>query len=221
MNKVIEKLFEYSEESIKLYDRNIIKGNSPFIGVRIPILRKLAKNIIKDNLVENFFINYEGKYFEEKLLKGLIIASKEEYFFELNSEYLNELDSWCLVDTYANSCKFINNNLDKYWDFVKSLIDNKNEFIIRCGFVFILYYYLDDKYIDEIIKLVLKKYDYYYVNMAIAWLLSEIYIKYPMKVMNLLESSILCNFVHEKTIDKINDSFRVSDEDKRILRGLK
>lgn len=218
---VVKELFELAEENYKRFNENVVRGNSPIIGVRIPTLRKIANKIIKEKRVSEFLENYEGKYFEEKLIKGVIIASSEEYFKKYGNDYNKELDSWCLVDTYSNSLKFIGRKQDKYWDLVKELLNSKEEFIVRLGYVLMLNYYLTDKYIDEVIVLCKKEYDEYYINMAIAWLISEAYINYPKKITNLLKLRELSDFVHEKSIDKINDSFRVSNSEKRRLRELK
>lgn len=221
MNKIVEKMHEKSEESIKLYDKNIVRGNSPFIGVRIPEVRKFAKEIIKNKKVSEFFLEYEGIYFEEKLIKGFIIASNEKYFNKYSLDYIKEFDSWCLVDTFCNSSKFIEKNKGKYFSFIKNLINSDEEFIIRCGYVMVLYYYLSDEYIDEILDLCLMSSEYYYVNMAISWLISEAFIKYPLKIEKLLKSKKLSNFIQNKSIDKINDSYRVSNDIKVKLRDLK
>lgn len=221
MNEFVEKLFQKSEESIKLYDKNIVKGNSPFIGVRVPEVRKISQEIIKNNQVEDFFNEYDGIYFEEKLIKGIIIASNEDYFDKFAGNYLKELDSWCLVDTFCNSLKFIKSNREKYWVLIKKMIDSDKEFTIRTGYVMMLNYYLEDKYIDEVINFCLKKSDFYYVNMAIAWLISEAFIKYPKEIEELLNSKKLSEFIQNKAIDKINDSYRVDKNIKVRLRDLK
>ena len=221
MSKVVEELYEIAEENYKKFNENLVKGNSPIIGVRIPILRKIANTIVKEKQVEDFFKEYEGNYFEEKLIKGVIISTKEDYFEQYNDEYILELDSWCLVDTYANCLKFIGKKPDKYWNYVNDLLDNDYEFCVRLGYVLMLNYYLCDDYIDKVLDLCLKQYDEYYINMAIAWTLSEVFINYPKQVMDILKSKKLNEFVHEKTIEKINDSYRVSNYDKRKLRELK
>lgn len=219
--KIVEKMLNRADLNYKRFNENLVKGNSPFIGIRIPELRKLAKEIIKNNQVADFFDNYEGIFFEEKLIKGLLLSSNEELFKKYVFEYLKTLDSWCLVDTFCNSCKFINNKKDKYWNFVKDLIDSNEEFIKRCGYVFLLNYYLEDKYINEVLEFLLKKSDFYYVNMAIAWCISEAFIKYPEDIEEILKEKKLDEFVQNKAIDKINDSYRVDGITKVRLRDLK
>ena len=219
--KIVEQMLNNADLNYKRFNENIVKGDSPIIGVRIPELRKIAKYIVKNKQVDTFFKEYEGLYFEEKLIKGLLLASDENLFNQYVEDYLGELDSWCLVDTFCSSCKFINKHQDKYWIFVNNLLKRKEEFIVRCGYVFILNYYLSDKFIDEVINLLLKKYNFYYVNMAIAWCLCEVYISYPNIVEDILKKKILSEFVQNKSIEKINDSFRININDKVKLRDLK
>jgi len=218
---IVNIMLKNADLNYKRFNENIVKGNSPILGIRIPELRKIVKNIFKNNQVNIFFKEYEGIYFEEKLIKGLIISTDEELFNNYINDYLYELDSWCLVDTFCNNCKFIKNNKNKYWDFIKNLLNYQEEFIVRCGYVFILNYYLIDNYIDEVKDLLVRKQDYYYVNMAIAWCLCEVYITYPKLVEDILNKKILDEFVQNKAIAKINDSLRVSLDDKVRLRDLK
>ena len=78
-----------------------------------------------------------------------------------------------------------------------------------------------DEYIDDILQLVQTSYiNHYYVNMAIAWLLSIFYIKYPEKTIMILENKKLDIWIHNKTISKIRDSYRVTKDKKDYLKTL-
>ena len=220
MNKVIDELKKISDPAYQKYNKNLIKGNSPILGVKIPQVRKVFQEIKRNGKTKEFFLEYEGKYFEEKLIKGFFIADDSELFDKEVFNYLKEVDSWCLCDTFCNSCKFIKKDLDKYFELVKKLLESDQEFTIRAGYVFLLYYYIDEKYIDYIFLSVLKTSDYYYVNTAICWLISTLYLDYKDKVLNLLSKDIN-DFVKERTIEKIMDSTRVSEMDKMRVRKLK
>ena len=83
-------------------------------------------------------------------------------------------------------------------------------------------YFLNDEYIDKVIKNVNKiKSNKYYVQMAIAWLLAESYIKQKEKTTEYLKNNELDNFTHNKAIQKIIDSYRVSQKDKEFVRTLR
>ncbi len=220
MNTVVTKLKEQADEQYRQFNQNMIKGSSPIIGVRIPELRKIAKKIKKNNY-EEFMQEYEGIYFEEKLLKGLIIASDAQLFQKNIWNFIKEIDSWCLCDTFCTTCKFIKEDLDKYFSYIEKMLESDEEFTIRLGFVLLLNYYINDEYVDKIITYTQKYYPYYYVNMAISWLLSEIYVTYPEKIIKLLEQNTLNDFIKLKTIEKINDSYRVSQENKLKVNQIK
>ena len=65
------------------------------------------------------------------------------------------------------------------------------------------------------------KTDRYYVNMALSWLICEIYIKYPGKIDKYLDIKYLNKFVINKSISKINDSYRITKEVKEKLKKRK
>ena len=88
--------------------------------------------------------------------------------------------------------------------------------------VMMLDYYLKDEYIDDVLNILLSiKRDEYYINMAIAWTLATAYVDYKDKVDGIIKGKKLQPWVHNKTIQKICESFRVSDEDKAYLKTLK
>lgn len=108
------------------------------------------------------------------------------------------------------------------WKFLEQYINSKNEYEIRFALVMYLNYYLTDEYIDEILhkidKITNKE---YYVQMAIAWLLSFAYIKQKKKTEKYLLKNNLDEFTQNKAIQKICESYRVSNENKEKLRKLK
>ena len=115
--------------------------------------------------------------------------------------------------------KSVRNRLGKWWIYLVNLIDLDKEFQTRFSIVMLMDYYLCDNYIDRVLKIVCSiKSDYYYINMAISWLLSVAIIDYKDKVINILESNVLSKFVQNKTISKIQDSYRV---DKAIKEYVK
>lgn len=217
MNKVVSDLMEKADIKYKRFNENMIKGNSPIIGVRIPELRRLANKIKRHNLQE--FINeYEGIYFEEKIIKAVILASDEKLFNDFAWEFIQTIDSWCLCDTFCITCKFMSNNLDKYYPLILKMLDSDKEFVIRTGFVLLLHYYVNDSYVDESINLTKRKYTFYYAKISIAWLLSEIYVFYPEKIREYFINEEIDEFIRNKTIEKVTDSLRVSNLDKMRLR---
>ena len=115
--------------------------------------------------------------------------------------------------------KVVNKYKGKYWIYINSLIDLNNEFQTRVAIVLMMNYYLCDDYIDRVLYIVSNiRSDYYYINMAISWLLSVAIINYKDKVIEILESGKLSKFIQNKTISKIQDSYRVSKDLKEFVK---
>lgn len=224
-NKLINYLNKNSDENYKMFTQKLIPNISvdKFIGIRIPILRKIAKQISKGNYIGFLNIN-KNNYFEETMLEGLVISNiKDNFEFEKYlKRFIPKIDNWSICDSFCNSLKIVNTNKEYYFKFFKQYINNNKEYETRCALIIFLNYYIEDNYINEIFEIVNNiNSNYYYTNMAIAWLLSICYIKYPNKTLFFLKNSNLDVFTYNKTFQKIIESNRVSIEIKNTLRKLK
>lgn len=112
-------------------------------------------------------------------------------------------------------------NKDLYFEEIKKYIVNNNPWINRFGYIVLLDYFIEDKYIDKIFELCKNYKDHYYVKMGIAWLISTCYIKYKGRTLTFLKNNCLDDWTYNKSIQKILESNRVDLEDKKILRGMK
>ena len=195
----------------------------PSFGVKIPELRKIAKEIIKGDY-KAFLKQNKHKYYEEIILHGLIIGyikDLNEAISELN-KYINYIDSWATCDTMVANLKIISKNLDKMYPLVLSYLYDESPWIRRVGVVILLNYYVCDDYIDDIIIEITKiKLDDYYVKMAVAWLIQVAYIKYPIKIIDFLRFDQIDDWTHNKAIQKIRESLKVSPKEKEKLNLLK
>jgi 3-methyladenine DNA glycosylase AlkD len=61
----------------------------------------------------------------------------------------------------------------------------------------------------------------YYVKMACAWLISYCYINNPADTLAYLKGAKIDRFTYNKSLQKIIESYRVSDVDKETLKGLR
>ena len=118
--------------------------------------------------------------------------------------------------------KRINKNRDFFYSLITKYKDSKNEFEARFVLIMLLSHYMDEAYLDLIFELLESVYvDKYYTKMAKAWLLCECFIKYRDYTIKKLNNLKIDNFSFNKAIDKMRDSFRVSDEDKAYLKSIK
>jgi len=213
----IDYLKSLSDLKYKEFHSKLVNTKLEIIGIRVPIIRNIAKNISKTN-VEEYFKLVENNYYEEVMIYGLVLANSDllDKFF---IDFIDKIDNWALCDSFVSSLKIINKKLGKYWIYTNSLIDYNNEFRTRVAIVIMLNYYLIDDYIDRVLYIVSNiKTNYYYINMAISWLLSVAIIKYPDKVIELFKQKKLSKFVQNKAISKIQDSYRIKKELKNKVK---
>lgn len=215
------KLLE--DETYKEFNFKLIFTDYEKIGIRLPILRSIAKKIMKGDYI-CFLEQVEDTYYEEVMLEGLVIASIKDidqtlYYF---NRYLKKIDNWALCDSVVASMKIVKDYKNIFYKQIKKYIKSKEEYTMRVGFVLLLNYYIEDFYIDKIFKLCDSvKVDLYYVNMAISWLISECFIDYKEETIEFLRCNNLNKFTQNKAISKIKDSYRVSASDKILLNDFR
>ncbi len=192
------------------------------IGIRVPILRKIAKKIAQNDYQRVFSFNHVTN--EELMIYGMAIGYLKADFNEkikLLDEFISQMNGWSVCDCTCATIKDFKKNQEKGFSYIKILINDERVFARRTAFVLLLTYYINEEYIDKVIEIIIN-YNYseseYYVLMAIAWLISVCYVKYPEKTMDIFESNKLNKFVNNKSISKVNDSLRVSKELKDKLR---
>lgn len=225
--EVEKRLIELSEECMKKMNEKICPDtNKEILGVRIPNLRKLAKEIVKNNEWEEFIKTSKDKTFEEVLLQGFCIGYSKitlEEKYKYIKEFIPKMDSWAMTDTFVPTLKIKDNYLENYWNFIIPYTKSDKEFEVRFAIISMLDYFIIDDYVDKVIPVLNTiNHDGYYVKMAIAWTLAEIGIKYNDKLMNyLVSNNNLDKFTFNKTLQKMIESYRISDKQKEILRKMK
>lgn len=216
-------LYDYQDLKYLKFNKKILNNdNICIIGVRVPILRKIAKEMVINNNLEYLYKN--KKYYEEIMIHGLILGYLKLPFNELLEkldEFIPLVDNWAICDTVCSNLKIFKKNLDEGFIYINKLLKSNDEFTVRFGLVLLLDYYINDEYIDEILDICVNICnDKYYILMANAWLLSICYIKYKDKTLNLLNNYLLDYTLKKKTIYKICDSNRVLKKDKIFLKSM-
>ena len=219
-NDFIKYLKNISDSKAKAFNEKIISTKYEILGISMPVLRTIAKDISKTNYLEFIKLN-TNTYYEEIMIEGLLLSyiKDNNKFLELFYKFIYKIDNWAICDSCINSYKIMKES--DFSDIAYSLILDSQEFIQRVGYIILLSYYIDDDHIDNILSLSMKESSYYYVNMAISWLLAECFIKYRIKILELLKSKKLSPFVQNKAISKIRESLKVSKEDKESVKSLK
>ena len=210
---------KYRDFNAKLIS-NIDAGR--IIGVRMPDIRALAKEIKDEEYIDDFLDELPHKYQEENILHGIILSYYKDIDLLLKKLdiFLTYADNWAVTDII--SPKIFKKYPDKVYEYILKWINSNEEYKIRFGIVSLLQFYLEDNYNKKILMDVKKiKYDSYYVKMAISWFYSFALIKQYDDTVKLFESKKLDKWIHNKSIQKAIESYRISDEKKNYLRSLK
>lgn len=225
MDKILKQLFELQDKKYKEFHSSLCPNVDNIIGVRIPELRKLAKQIAKENPKEFIENPVKKQYYEEIMLEGFVIgymkATLEEKLHYLDN-FIPEIDNWAVCDCTASTLKFIDKYKKEAWEYLQKYINSKKEFEKRFAIIILMDYYLTDEYIDKVLEIYNKiDSDQYYVQMGIAWAISVCFVKYREKTRKILDNNNLSTFTHNKSIQKIIESTRVDKETKEELKKLK
>ena len=189
----------------------------------MPILRKIGKDIYQEDYIDRFLEELPHKYHEENLLHGIILTLKYKDIDILLNKldiFLSYVDNWAITDII--SPKIFKKYQDKVYSKIKIWVKSDNEYTIRFGVVSLLQFFLDEDFREEELELV-KNIDseYFYVKMAISWFYSFALIKQYDKTIKYFEDRVLDKWIHNKSIQKAIESYRISDDRKKYLRSLK
>lgn len=210
------KYKDFSKKLINTVDENKI------IGVRSPDLKRIAKDIIKENKYDVFLNDLPHKYFEEDQLHVLIISSIKDFDLcvkELD-RFLPFMESWATTDSLKP--KTFKQNKEKAIKAIYRWLKSKETYTIRVGVSMLMTYYLDEDFKKEYLLKVAKiKSKEYYVNMMRAWYFATSLVKQYDETIKYLEEYKLDTWTHNKTIQKARESYRISDETKAYLNTLK
>ena len=218
----IEYLKTLSDPKYQEFHSKIIEYEE-VLGVKTSELKNIAKRISKGDYKSYIELN-NSNFYEPVMIEGLILGYLKLPFDELINyinNYLNKVTNWAHIDLLVTNLRQFKKSPKEGFKYAKKLTHSKNNWAKRCGIVILLTFYLHDVYIDKTLEVVTKiKSKDYYVKMAIAWLVSISYIKYKEKTLVYLVN-IKDDFTYNKTLSKIIDSRRISNEEKDFIRSLK
>lgn len=218
-NRELEKL--KNKNKVDFFKKNI-NTKMPLLAIKTPILKAIAKEILKGNFLSFLELNL-NKYYDNTIINGTIISNIKD--FDLFSKYLQSyaliIDNWASCDLLEFNAT--NYGVENYFSLAKKLTKSDKVFARRVGVVMLFKLIKYDKFIFEIFEILNGFYNEqeYYVNMALAWLVCECFIKREEQTKEFLKDNNLNKFVINKAIQKCRDSFRVSDKNKEFLLQFK
>ena len=220
MENIEEELKKLADKKYKEFHSKLCPDTDNILGVRVPVVKDYAKKLFKEN--PNINVNEIGdKYYEQIMLQGLIIGLKKLEFNELKKEievFVSKIYNWAICDTFCASLKMTKKYKEQMKEVIYKYLKSDKEFELRFSLVMLLDYYIDEENIDEVLEIYNSiNSDYYYVKMAVAWGLSFCLIKFWDKTIESLKNSKIDDFTYNKAIQKGIESYRISEENKKIL----
>lgn len=219
-------LDEHVDEKFKDFTSGLIPGSRTIIGVRIPVLRKIAKEIAKGDW-QTYLKEATEDTYEEVAIKGFVIGYVRESLDNLLpyiEEHIEKIDDWSLCDGFCSNLKIVGKYKDEFLQFILPYGKIDDEFKQRVVAVMLMNYYLSDEYIDMSLEVLDSlKNEKHYCKMAIAWAVATAWAKQREKTFCYMQNgnNTLDDWTYNKAIQKMLESYRVSDEDKAMLRGMK
>ena len=219
-------LNEYIDEKFKDFTSALIPGARPILGVRVPILRKFAKEIAEGDW-QTYLREASEDSYEEVAIKGFVIGyakAELEVLLPYIAEHIEKINDWSLCDGFCSNLKVVKKHREEFLEFLLPYAKIDDEFKQRVVAVMLMTYYLTDDYIDLSLKtLDALKNEEYYCKMAVAWAIATAWAKQREKTCCYMldGNNTLNDWTYNKAIQKMLESYRVSDEDKVMLRKMK
>ena len=227
MNIILKRIYEMCDREYKEFQQLLIPSVFPeaVLGLRSPRAMKIAKEFTGTKEGDLFLATLPHKYYDENVVHAYMLGIIKEDFDAKKkriSSFLPYVDNWAVCDGLCAHLKSFFKDKEKAFPFVLECISSNEEYTKRFGLVTLTCYYIQPEYIDRIIEIAIsQKSEDYYVNMAIAWLLSICLVKEYEKTITVFQNPVLPKFVHNKSIQKAIESHQIDREKKEYLRGLK
>lgn len=219
-----DRLLELAEPEYAAFQRRTVNNIPPetILGIRIPILKKLAKELYKDPAKKVFFDELPHKYYEENQLHIMLICLEKDFDECVKGldDFLPYADNWAITDQSSPKC--FKKKHKELIPIAQRWVESEHVYTARYGINVYMREFLDDDFDVRYTELISKKRgEDYYLKMMIAWYFATAIAKQYDAVIPFIENKTLDKWTHNKAIQKSIESFRVSDEHKEYLRTLK
>lgn len=222
-------LFELQDEIYRLradyrtfQARVIVVPAESIIGVRTPLLRKYAKELLGTELAFEFMKDLPHQYHEEKQLHSFFIGQSKDFdwMIEQLDIYLPYIDNWATCDSICP--KTFKKHTANLMPHIERWMATGHTYSIRFAIECLMSFYLDDAFDPKQLQMVaaFSASDEYYVKMMVAWYFATAMAKQWDDVRPIMDEGLLADWTHNKAIQKAIESYRISPEQKEYLRQI-
>ena len=224
MTEIQKRLFALQDKDYRAFTVKLSPTVDPdsVIGVRLPAIRKLAKELKGSDQTAKLFAKLPHQYFEEYMLHSILLYELKEFDEAINAveRFLPYIDNWAVCDT--TRVKAFNRQPEKLLPYIDKWLASGHTYTIRFGILCLMNLFLDERFDTAYADMVAAiRSEEYYVNMMIAWYFATALAKQYDAAVKYIEQNRLDQWTHNKAIQKAVESYRVTDEHKAYLKTLR
>ncbi|MCR5217739.1 DNA alkylation repair protein [Treponema sp.] len=224
IEQIVKSLFSLQDKKYREFHKNLIPGidSEKIIGIRTPVLRKFAKDLVREDSTEEFLQALPHHYYDENQLHAFILSEEKDFAVCIKrvEDFLPYIDNWATCDQLLP--KAFKKDCRKLLPYIDRWLNSKKTYTVRFAIGMLMQHFLDEEFEPAFAeKVAAVKSEEYYVKMMIAWYFATALAKQYDTALKFLEDKKLDVWTHNKTIQKAIESFRVKEEHKKYLRTLK
>ena len=220
---ILDRLTDLAQgnESYAAFNQRIVNTKMPVIGVRVPDLRRLARELAPDMSAADIskLLTAKNESFDYVLLCGLLITHArldDQTAIDLVKQYLPHVDSWAHIDIFVEKKRRFAGEM--WQDFALECLQSEAEFTVRYGVISLMTNFLDESHVDQVFAALRGiKYDGYYVKMALAWLYATAAVNFFELTLAELENEHIDAWTRNKAYQKMRESRRFTPEEQEII----
>ena len=221
---ILKKLYSLQDTKYRDFQGKLLPTVDPktIIGVRTPDLRKLAKELAKQDDIGTFLDTLPHTWFDENQLHAFILSELKNYdrCITLVDRFLPYVDNWATSDQL--SPKVFRKHKTELLSYIKSWLKSDRTYTVRFAVGMLMQHFLDDDFSPAYPKMVAAiKSDEYYINMMRAWYFATALAKQYDAIIPYIEQKKLDPWTHSKAIQKAIESYRITPEQKEYLRTFR
>ena len=225
MNELQQNLFGMRDAAYAAFIAKLTPGFPPshFIGVRVPLLRTIARSFAKEEAASQSFLSHlPHSYYEEDMLHGMLISLVKDFdrCLDLIDRFLPYVDNWAVCDTL--SPKVFAKHKAQLLENILRWSSSSHTYTCRFGLRMLMTHFLDESFSADFLEIPAAiRSEEYYVKMMVAWFFATALAKQWEATLPYLENRQLDPWTHRKTIQKAIESYRIPPERKDYLRTLR
>lgn len=222
IDELKKELESLADKKYQIFSLKLLPNTKNVLGVRLPVLRKIAKRISKSNY-KIFLVENDYEFMELALIEAMVIGLIKDIdeAYALLEKFIPKITNWSICDTLCASCKFLSTDIKRTRGLLDKYLNSEDEFEIRFCYVVLLMYFIDIDY--EYVRncLINFKNENYYAKMAAAWCLSVCLVKNFNMSLSDIKRKSFHPWVLKKGLTKAIESYRLNDFQKKQLYKLR